>query len=471
VSSEGPIVDARAPGSPLLEGATVQKIDVAADVAVLRLRTLGATFFLIVAAGRAGPLIGLTREKPFKGAGVFSKEGTALSLGEKVRVRTRVEGAKLVGFSERRAIVLRDDVVTVIEASPAVGARVTVREARDTDDLGVAVAKAEDLERWCARGDELVEGFGEGAIEARRIAFGRAVTRAMAKIERKMKAIRTDLDRLVDADRMAEQAASFVAAAARAPRGATSLSVTDWSSGEAKEIELKLDPARTAREQLDAMFKRAKRLKLGAVITRRRLAEAETGWEALAELREKAKTAETYAVIDSLAAEARKAAPREFALGAGSGGGGGGGSGNGGGKSDPTKVVVSRTYRIFRGESGAKILAGKGAVGNDTLTHRIARPHDLWLHAKGRTGAHVIVQLEKNQACPSELLVEAAHVAAHFSEGREEGVIEVQYTPRRYLRKPKGAAAGLVVVEREKVLVLRVDPAVTARLLAGEELG
>jgi predicted ribosome quality control (RQC) complex YloA/Tae2 family protein len=464
VSDERAPPDAREPGSPLLEGATVQKIDVAADVAVLRVRPLGATFFLVVASGRAGPLIGLTREKPFKGAGVFSKEGTALSLGEKVRVRTRIEGGNLVGFSERRAIVRRDDVTMVIEASPALGARVVVREARESDDLGAAAAKSEDLERWCARGDELVEGFGEGAIEARRLAFGRSVARAMVKIERKMKAIRADLDRLVDADRMAEQAASFVAAAARSPRGATSLSVTDWSTGEAKEIALKLDPARTAREQLDAMFKRAKRLKLGAVITRRRLAEAEVGWEALAELGEKAKTAESYAVIDSLAAEARKAAPREFALGAG-------GGGNGGGKSDPAKVVVSRTYRIFRGESGAKILAGKGAVGNDTLTHRVARPHDLWLHAKGRTGAHVIVQLEKNQVCPSELLVEAAHVAAHFSEGREEGVIEVQYTPRRYLRKPKGAAAGLVVVEREKVLVLRVDPAVTARLLAGEELG
>lgn len=467
MSSEGPLADARAPGSPLLEGATVQKIDVAADVAVLRLRTLGATFFLIVASGRAGPLVGVTREKPFKGAGVFSKEGTALPLGEKLRVRTRVEGAKLVGFSERRAIVLREGASMVIEASPTVGARVTVREARDTDDLGVAVARAEDLERWCARGDELVLGFGEGAIEARRIALGRALAKAMVKIERKMKAIRADLDRLVDADRLAEQAASFVAAAARAPRGATSLSVTDWSTGEPESIELKLDPARTAREQLDAMFKRAKRLKLGATITRRRLAESEVAWELLAELGEKAKTAETYAVIDTLAVEARRAAPRELALGAGAGGGGG----NGGGKSDPARVMVSRTYRIFRGESGAKILAGKGAVGNDTLTHRVARPHDLWLHAKGRTGAHVIVQLEKNQVCPSELLVEAAHVAAHFSEGREEGVIEVQYTPRRYLRKPKGAAAGLVVVEREKVLVLRVDPAVTGRLLAGEELG
>lgn len=456
----------RDPASPLLRGATAQKIDVAADLAVLRLRTLGATFFLVIASGRTGPLVGLTREKPFKHTGVFSKEGTALSLGEKVRVRTRIEGAKLVAIGERRAIVLREDVATVIEASPAPGARVTVREARPGDDLGEAAACTGALEHWLARGEELTLGFGEGALEARRVALSRSLKRAIVKIERRIKAIRADRERLVDADRLAEQAASFVAAAARSPRGARSLTVTDWSSGNAKSIELALDPAKTAREQLDAMFKRAKRLKLGGAITLKRLEEAESATEALAELGKQADAAESYETIDALAGAARRAAPREFALGAGAAS-----AASAAGKSDARKVVVSRTYRVFRGASGAKILAGKGAAGNDTLTHRVARPHDLWLHAKGRTGAHVIVTLEKNSVCPGDLLVEAAHVAAHFSEGREEGVIEVQYTPRRYLRKPKGAAAGMVVVEREKVLVLRVDPAMTARLLAGEELG
>lgn len=449
---------------PLLEGATVQKIDIAADLAVLRLRTLGATFFLVIASGRSGPLVGLTRSKPFKGTGVFSKEGTALPLGEKVRVRTRVEGAKLVGFGERRALVLREDIATVIEASAAPGARVTVREARGGDDHGDSFARDEDLELWCARGEELVRGFGEGALEARRLALTRSLARALVKIERRMKAIGGDIDRIADADRLAEQAASFVAEAARAPRGARSLAITDWSTGEPRLIELPLDPARSAREQLEAMFKRSKRLKLGGAVARRRLAEAEAAWEALVEMGEQAKSAESYEAIDALAVAARKAAPREFALGAGT-------SSSGSAKSDAGKVVASRTYRVFRGESGARILAGKGAAGNDALTLHVARPHDLWIHAKGRTGAHVIVQLEKNQTCPGELLVEAAHIAAHFSEGREEGVIEIQHTPRRYLRKPRGAAPGMVIVEREKVLVLRVDPAITARLLRGEEIG
>ena len=460
-------MDAAAPlalTSALLAGATVQKIDIAADLAVLRLRTPGATFFLVIASGRSGPLVGITRLKPFKGTGVFSKEGTALPLGEKIRVRTRLEGAKVVGITEQRALFAREEeAALVIEGSAAPAARVVMREARAGDDRGEASARADDVELWCARGEELVRGFGEGALEARRHALSRSLARAIAKIERRIKAIGADLDRLIDADKLADQAASFVAAAARAPRGARSLSVTDWSSGEPKSIELALDPAKTAREQLDAMFKRAKRLKLGGAIARKRLGEAEAAWEALAELGEQAKIAESYEVIDALAIAARKAAPREFALGAGTSGGTQ--------KREGGKAAPSRPYRVFRGESGAKILAGKGAVGNDALTHHVARPHDLWLHAKGRTGAHVIVTLEKNTVCPSDLLVEAAHVAAHFSEGREEGVIEIQYTPRRYLRKPRGAAAGLAIVEREKVLVLRVDPAMTARLLAGEEIG
>jgi hypothetical protein len=454
-----------APTSALLRGATVQKVDIAADLAVLRLRTPGATFFLVIASGKTGPLVGITRLKPFKGAGVFSKEGTALPLGEKIRVRTRLEGAKLAGISELRALFVREgEVSLVVEGSPAPSARVVMREARDGDDRGDAFAREGDLELWCARGEELVRGFGEGAFEARRAALARSLKRASVKIERRITAIRADRGRLVDADRLAEQAASFVAAAARSPRGATSLTVTDWSSGEAKSIELKLDPAKTAREQLDAMFKRAKRLKLGGAITLKRLEDAESAVATLAELGEQANAAESYEAIDALAVAARRAAPREFALGAGTGGGGGVQKREGG------KAAPARPYRVFRGESGAKLMAGKGATGNDALTLHVARPHDLWLHAKGRTGAHVIVTLEKNSVCASDVLVEAAHIAAHFSEGREEGVIEIQYTPRRYLRKPKGAAPGLVIVEREKVLVLRVDPAVTARLLAGEEI-
>jgi predicted ribosome quality control (RQC) complex YloA/Tae2 family protein len=126
-------------------------------------------------------------------------------------------------------------------------------------------------------------------------------------------------------------------------------------------------------------------------------------------------------------------------------------------------------FRTFHARSGDRILVGRGAQQNDALTFQVARPHDLWLHAKERAGAHVIAPLVKGHACPPELLVDAAHLAAHFSESREEAVVDVQYAERRHLRKPRGSAPGLVVVDREKVIALRKDGAILRALLESEE--
>src|SRR5262249_54351043 len=155
--------------------------------------------------------------------------------------------------------------------------------------------------------------------------------------------------------------------------------------------------------------------------------------------------ASAAAAMDAIAARARAAAPRDFAQAAPSA------------PSTKRRPAPRLPYRTFAGAGGARILVGKGGADNDTLTFRTARPHDLWLHAKGRNGAHVIVPLDKGHTCPADLLVDAAHLAAYFSDAREEGVVEIQTTPKRHLEKPRGSAPGLAVVRREKVLVLRVD--------------
>jgi predicted ribosome quality control (RQC) complex YloA/Tae2 family protein len=450
----------------LLAGATVQRVDVRADLAVFRLRAPGETFFLLIAAGRSGPLVGLTRDKPWKGAALFSDpaSGKVLPLGDKLYWRKRLTSAHIVHIEAQRILVFQEGGLFAVETASAPGARVTLRQVPEEEAFAATFALSHEVDAWCARGEQLSRSFGEGALAARRQDLTRALGRATAKIERRMEAVSGDLRRIADADGLASQAAAFVAAASRAPRGARSLTVTDWSSGEERLLELKLDPARSAREQIEAMFKRARRLRQGGVIARQRLAQAEAAWERLASLAEEAKRAEGFEAIEAIAGEARAASPRDFALGSGA-------RGPGAGAKSGARGAVSRPYRAFRAASGARIFVGRGAANNDALTFKVARPHDLWLHAKGRTGAHVIVPLEKNEACPGDVLIEAAHLAAHFSDGREEGVVEVQYTPRRYLRKPKGAAPGFVVVDREKVLVLRREPDKMARLLASEEVG
>jgi predicted ribosome quality control (RQC) complex YloA/Tae2 family protein len=114
------------------------------------------------------------------------------------------------------------------------------------------------------------------------------------------------------------------------------------------------------------------------------------------------------------------------------------------------------------------LLVGRGAAENDQLTRRVARGNDLWLHARGQAGAHVVIRLAGPEA-DQESLLDAAHLAAHFSDARGEPQVEVACTRAKYVRKGRGAAPGAVSYSQERVLHLRVEPARVARLLADEE--
>ncbi len=308
----------------------------------------------------------------------------------------------------------------------------------------------------------LMEDPPEDPLAEARRAFAKAALKATARIERRILAIRKDLARIDEAEALAARGALFVAEAARAPRGATRLVAIDWSTGEAVEVELALDPSQPARDQLDALFRRGKRLKHGAAIAAERIREAERAKDKLARLvAEATERAETLAAVDALADRARRAAPRDFGLARQA-------------APDPRSRAKDEgkalPYRTFRTRDGDRILVGKGGEHNDALVTEVARPHDHWLHVKGRTGAHVLVPLEKKAEGPRpEVLLDAAHLAAHFSEARGEPVVEVSHTPRRYVRKPRGAEPGLVTLYREKVVVLRVEEPRLARVLATEE--
>lgn len=122
-------------------------------------------------------------------------------------------------------------------------------------------------------------------------------------------------------------------------------------------------------------------------------------------------------------------------------------------------------YKEYYGHNGCRILVGRGGSDNDTLTFRIARPHDLWLHVRGAPGAHVIIPLERNQTAGQELLLDAAHLALHHSTLKGETRAEISCVPVKNVRKTKGSA-GAVQYSGEKTMALRVDPARLMRLLA-----
>ena len=113
-------------------------------------------------------------------------------------------------------------------------------------------------------------------------------------------------------------------------------------------------------------------------------------------------------------------------------------------------------FRIFRVDGGFEVLAGKSDTNNDLLTMKHAKPRDLWFHARGAGGSHVVLKIDSGRGEPSKRAKEeAAAVAAYYSKMRNAKLVPVAMTERKYVHKPKGAPAGTVVLDRESVIFAR----------------
>jgi predicted ribosome quality control (RQC) complex YloA/Tae2 family protein len=99
---------------------------------------------------------------------------------------------------------------------------------------------------------------------------------------------------------------------------------------------------------------------------------------------------------------------------------------------------------------GHEVLIGRSARDNDELTFRIARPGDLWLHAAGHAGSHVVIRVGDAAAdVPRSTLEKAAALAAWHSKARHaRGKIEVHVCRVADIRKRRGAPPGTVELRR-----------------------
>jgi len=100
------------------------------------------------------------------------------------------------------------------------------------------------------------------------------------------------------------------------------------------------------------------------------------------------------------------------------------------------------------------IWVGKNAQANDLLTLKHSHKEDLWLHAKDVAGSHVVIKQKSGKPFPKDVIERAAQLAAYNSKRKSEGLVPVAYTPKKFVRKRKGDPAGMVVVEREEVLLV-----------------
>lgn len=352
----------------------------------------------------------------YTGARLVAVERSGHALRLCVQTKERTEYLT----SEAGALVARDD------AGKTIAARRLTAQREWRDDWTVS---EEAPQPWTAATTQ-----AESVASARLKSARRKLKRTRAKVEAERK--RADL-----APGLRHEA-DLIMAHLHVPVANGTLTAHDWVTGDSVVIPITGTPHAHA----EALYKRARRFERGVAHVERRLLELDAQEARLDDLGRQLEDAK-----DSDLAALFEVAGMRF------------------GK-NTARVRTQETrlpYRQFRTKDG-RILVGRSSQDNDELTLRIARPGDRWLHVRGRPGSHVVVPLDKGQEIHPELLLDAAHLAAHFSPASQSAAVDVSHTERRYVRKRRGSPAGSVFLEREKTIHLRMDPARVKRLLSQE---
>jgi predicted ribosome quality control (RQC) complex YloA/Tae2 family protein len=444
-----------------LSGCRIRRID-APDPELLALSLIGrelrSVLLFCFSAERTG--VGLLSERPH---GL-----PASSLVQKLR--KEIDGARIAAFEQLDDATLglrvqRADSETVLRCDFRARSVCVWQKDRAVFTWNVpggrsgkspSVRWPDSVEELQAQGPLLLAQQAAASVDDERTRLSQLLKSAQKRLQRRLGALDEDMAR---AEGLRTRATLLLSNKHAVQRGQTAISLIDYSVDPPCPLEIGLDPARTLAEQIEAWFKQAKRFERGAQLAAARKQATQQEIEAIDGLRQQLTAADESELVVEIAERARAlgiaGVTRVFRQRPGA----------------PRSASVTpqrKPYREFRGFQDRVILVGKRAEDNDALTREHARPQDLWLHARGHAGAHVVVAMQRDEACPEELLVDAAHLAAHFSAARDEPIVEISYTSKRYVRKPRGAAPGKVTLEREKVIAVHLEPARLKRLLSNE---
>jgi predicted ribosome quality control (RQC) complex YloA/Tae2 family protein len=293
-------------------------------------------------------------------------------------------------------------------------------------------------------------------LDAERDFDARAAS-ASARLRQKISSLRKLRDNLArdlaehgDADEHKRAGDLLLANVGTAVRSGTTVRLTDFYTEEMPTVELEVDENRTLQEEAARRFARYTKARRAAREISERLEKLEPELSALEERR---------AALEKITAARDEAALADFD----------GGKTEPGGKAGAGRAKTAerakgskrdsaekgRTLRRYRSSDGYEIVVGRGARENDELTFRVARSYDTWMHAADYPGSHVVVRARgRDELVPHRTLVEAARLAAHFSRAGKDAKVAVNYTQRKFVSKPRGAAPGLVYLSSFRTLLV-----------------
>ncbi|MCL2670567.1 MAG: NFACT family protein [Clostridiales bacterium] len=289
-----------------------------------------------------------------------------------------------------------------------------------------------------ARRDNLSAAYDEwfaGRDHALRMRSSEAALRstlesAKKRVERKLALCLENMENAARAEEWRRWGELLASCGKEAPRGADRLAILDYYCDPPADALVPIDPAKSARENAKAYFKKYRKAKAAREYAERALDGLRTELRYLEELLFQLSVADSAADLAELRAEMVA---------------------QGYVKADATgkrkdKPPSPARPLSFVAPDGTCVSVGKNNLQNEGLT-RAAKPSEWWLHAKDMPGSHVIIHAE---APTAETLHFAARLAAHFSAGRQGARVAVDCTQRKYVKKPAGAKPGFVIYTNQQ---------------------
>ena len=265
--------------------------------------------------------------------------------------------------------------------------------------------------------------------------------REIGKRQTLVNKLETDLAGHGDPERWKRLGDLLLANAGTARRDGSKAWIVDYFDEGAPEIELEVEPNASLTEEAERYFKKYTKSRNAQreIADRVHNVRSELSKLEMQSARlEEAIAARDEETVASFAGKNLKAEPKK--------------------KTGKQSDAAPPGTRSFVSSDGFEILVGKKAKDNDFLTFRVARSLDTWMHAADYPGSHVVIRNPNRKEVPPRTLLEAARLAAFYSQGKSQPKAAVHYTQKKFVNKPKGAAAGLVSLASFKTIL--VEPVI-----------
>ena len=222
-------------------------------------------------------------------------------------------------------------------------------------------------------------------------------------------------------------------------RGQEKAKIPDYFAEGQPEIEIEMMPEKTPLENMEQYFRRARKLKRGKPRIEKEMEATRDTVARLEGLAASVANTSDYEKLVEIAQKVEEAlAPRKP-------------------KKLKGRPLAKLGPKRFVSSEGYEILVGRNQRQNDRLTLTIARGSDLFMHAGGAPGSHVIIRSTGSNDFPKQTMLEAANLAVYYSKARNSRFVEVSWTRVKNVRKPRGAKPGLVYLSRHKILAIEPD--------------